>query len=354
VTSSLQVTTARSDELQVRLPSGFLPCRKLGDLTLKNTTVSGGTGPVFGGLYISGGTTSVINRTISGNRGCGIGNSYGSLTLTNSRVSGNRGCGLDSAGDRNYEADDVAVTDSIISDNQGSSIVTLFSNLKVINSTISGNVASPNTSSSGGGLFLSNYGPTMLINSTVSGNSATGYGSGLLNGARPLTLTNSTNSCNSGARQGGGVWNGNDDILNLARTLNSGNTAASGAELFNNDDGLVTAASFSLFGHKELTNTQALGSDSCDDDVCHQFTPGPTDITATSNGNDPTALINILNPILANNGGPTRTHALVGGSPSIDTVTDSTCPPPNRDQRGVRRPQDGNNDGVAICDTGAF
>ncbi|HKF95185.1 MAG TPA: choice-of-anchor Q domain-containing protein, partial [Gammaproteobacteria bacterium] len=35
-------------------------------------------------------------------------------------------------------------------------------------------------------------------------------------------------------------------------------------------------------------------------------------------------LVNILNPTLANNGGPTRTHALVGGSPAIDTVTDGT------------------------------
>jgi hypothetical protein len=84
------------------------------------------------------------------------------------------------------------------------------------------------------------------------------------------------------------------------------------------------------------------------------FTPGPTDITATSNGTGPTALVNILNPTLANNGGPTRTHALVGGSPAIDTVTDGTCPPPAKDQRGVQRPQDGDNDGAAICDTGGL
>ena len=62
----------------------------------------------------------------------------------------------------------------------------------------------------------------------------------------------------------------------------------------------------------------------------------------------------ILDTGLANNGGPTRTRALVGGSPPIDTVTDGACPPPARDQRGVRRPQDGNHDGAAICDIGAF
>ncbi|HKH19789.1 MAG TPA: choice-of-anchor Q domain-containing protein, partial [Gammaproteobacteria bacterium] len=78
------------------------------------------------------------------------------------------------------------------------------------------------------------------------------------------------------------------------------------------------------------------------------FTPGPTDIVP----NKP--LGEILSPTLANNGRPTRTHALVGGSPALDTVTDGTCPPPNRDQRGVSRPQDGDNDGAAICDTGSF
>jgi len=110
------------------------------------------------------------------------------------------------------------------------------------------------------------------------------------------------------------------------------------------DFGSVYTGNFNLFGHRGLTNGQAF----------ENFTPGPTDITATSNGTDPTALVNILNTNLANNGGPTRTHALVGGSPAIDTVTDGTCPPPARDQRGVRRPQDGDNDGAAICDTGSF
>jgi hypothetical protein len=56
---------------------------------------------------------------------------------------------------------------------------------------------------------------------------------------------------------------------------------------------------------------------------------------------------------LANNNGPTPTRALVAGSPAIDAVNDDTCPPPAKDQRGVTRPQDGNNDAVAICDIGS-
>jgi len=49
---------------------------------------------------------------------------------------------------------------------------------------------------------------------------------------------------------------------------------------------------------------------------------------------------------LADNGGPTETHAPMAGSPAIDAVT-GTCPPPADDQRGVARPQG------AACDIGS-
>jgi hypothetical protein len=54
---------------------------------------------------------------------------------------------------------------------------------------------------------------------------------------------------------------------------------------------------------------------------------------------------------LVDNGGPTRTHALLPGSPAIDSSR-ATCPA--TDQRGVARPQDGNGDGAAVCDIGAY
>ncbi|HEX2244259.1 MAG TPA: choice-of-anchor Q domain-containing protein [Gammaproteobacteria bacterium] len=101
---------------------------------------------------------------------------------------------------------------------------------------------------------------------------------------------------------------------------------------------------YNLFGHSGETNAQAFA----------RFSPGPTDITATSNGNRPTALANILNPTLANNGGPTRTHALPAGNPAIDAVMDGTCPPPSTDQRGIKRPQDGNGDSGVACNIGSF
>src|SRR5207247_2178651 len=55
---------------------------------------------------------------------------------------------------------------------------------------------------------------------------------------------------------------------------------------------------------------------------------------------------------LENNGGLTATQALLPASPAIDAGDDSGCP--DTDQRGAPRPVDGNGDGIAACDIGAF
>ncbi|MEE8046202.1 MAG: choice-of-anchor Q domain-containing protein, partial [Dehalococcoidia bacterium] len=59
----------------------------------------------------------------------------------------------------------------------------------------------------------------------------------------------------------------------------------------------------------------------------------------------------LLGP-LANNGGPTQTHALLFGSPAIDGGTNAGCP--GIDQRSFPRPIDGDADTIAVCDIGAF
>ncbi|MCA9100001.1 MAG: hypothetical protein KDA63_02560, partial [Planctomycetales bacterium] len=61
----------------------------------------------------------------------------------------------------------------------------------------------------------------------------------------------------------------------------------------------------------------------------------------------------LLGP-LADNGGPTMTHALLPGSPAIDAGDPAFAAPPYLDQRGYYRVVDGDGDMTARIDMGAF
>ena len=230
--------------------------------------------------------------------------------------------------------------------------------LSIKDSTISGNTAL----GSGGAVY--NYGGILTIeNSTISDNTANSSGGGVSNTpffygsgvSGILTITNSTVSGNR-ADWGGGVDNFQYCHLNhchagaltLNRSLVAGNLATVGPEIENavrigpaSPKPLhnVTANNFNLFGAD--SNAGVTG-----------FTPGPTDVVPG------VPLAHILGP-LADNGGPTPTHALVAGSPAIDAGDPGGCRNNLKrllvaDQRGFARHVDGNNDGIVRCDIGAF
>ena len=241
----------------------------------------------------------------AGTYGGGLSNT-GTLTLTNSTVAGN------------------------FADTFGGGVLN-FGALALTNSTVSGN------SAAGGGGGVAGGGVMTLANSTVSGNSAGSDGGGVLSGGT-LTLTNSTVSDNSAFDDGGGVFN-SGGTLTLDQSLVSGNSAFSpGPEVFNSVfqtfPATVITNGFNLFGHDGSAGV-------------YGFVPEVTDLVPT------VPLSAILDPALAANGGATSTHALVIGSPAIDTVPAASCVTIG-DQRGVTRPQDGDEDTLADCDIGAF
>jgi hypothetical protein len=205
------------------------------------------------------------------------------------------------------------------------------------NSTVSNNSAVY-----GGGLNNSSLGKATVNNTTISDNSTEVDGGGVGNNGA-LILNNSTISHNSANTKGGGIdiWNDESSVslatVPLKNSIVSGNTAVkNGCEIYV-EEGTVNANSYNLFGHSGETNGEAF----------YAFIPGSNDITTTGDGTNSTALINILGTTLANNGGPTMTHALVPGSPALDL--DKNCSTGlSTDQRGSRRPVGKG------CDAGAF
>ena len=198
-----------------------------------------------------------------------------------------------------------------------------------------------------------NNGGTLTINrSTISGNS----GLGILNAFGPLTVTNSTIIGNEIKSQDAivtftNVTISDGAIRNLAgfgtATVNLRNCTVKGGALFNEKGGAGVAANF-LLRNTILAGTSLSGV----------FTSEGNNL-ATDNGggflSKPGDLINKdpkLGP-LANNGGPTQTHALLRGSPAID-AGGGYLQRLETDQRGLPREKDGNGDGLLAVDIGAY
>lgn len=268
------------------------------DLTLNRLTVSGGN------IDRDGGGILVRN---------------GSLTLDQCTVSGNTTTG----------------------DHGGGIGVTFGTTATILRSTISGN----SSNFRGGG--INNDGTLTISDSTISGNSAF-EGGGVRQAQMTSIISDSTITGNTSSGQGGGALVAGGS-LTLKNTLVAGNVSPSGSEVFVSPGngftppGKLNGNAKNLFGHSGLTNAQAFGG----------FTPGATDIVATSDSARATALSSILAtngtpavPVLANNGGPTPTVALVAGSPAINA---SDAGATSRDQRGFAPPADG-----AVRDIGAF
>jgi CSLREA domain-containing protein len=297
-------------------------------LTIAGAFVSNGNG---GGINnASTGTVTVTNSTLRGNSassGGGISNSMGgTVTVTNSTLSGNSGFG---GGIFNSSGGTVTVTNSTLSGNSanglGGGIFSEFGGaVTVTNSTLSGNAA---LGGGGGGIF--NSGTVNVTNSTFSGNSAFGnntyFGGGGINNTGTLNITNSTLSGNSanGTGDGGGITN--RDTLNVTNSTLSGNSATTNGGGIDNIGGRVSVKSSLI-----ALNTGASSGPDVSGDF---FSPGynligkkdgstgftaATDLTGTIAAPlDPKLDSNGLN----DNGGPTKTIALLFGSPAIDKGT---------------------------------
>jgi len=205
---------------------------------------------------------------------------------------------------------DLTLEDSWVHDN-GDGSPSTFGGLSNLGTALIDRVAvTTNHGHTAGG--VSNAGQLEIRNSTISGNSA-GHAPGIDNLAgATLELVYSTVAANGshGIRVGGAA--------SLRGTIIAGHTAA-------NCDAAV--------------NT--LGHNLEDADTCGLQT-GSNDLIG-------------IDPLLATlgfHGGSSPTHAIEVDSPALDAGEITGAPA--TDQRGVIRPIDGDLDGSAICDMGAF
>jgi hypothetical protein len=201
--------------------------------------------------------------------------------------------------------------------------------------TLSGVTVQNGASSDGAG--ITNFGHLTLDNSRVISNTAVQRAGGIWNQGT-LTVTNSLIADNSAGGGGGGVSRFGSAVVTVQNTIIAGNQAT-------DDIAPDCSGDFVSQGHNLIGNNQS----------CNGFTHG-------ANGDQVGGSVTPLDPRLAPlrlNGGATMTHALQPDSPAIDAGNPAApgsggpaCAA--ADQRGFIRPIDGNRDGVARCDIGAF
>jgi beta-glucanase (GH16 family) len=217
----------------------------------------------------------------------------------------------------------LTLTDSTVADNTsvnqpGGGIYGFFgSDITITRSTVSGNVSGD---VAGG---LRSLGDATIVNSTFSGNVSTAWhGGGIFHTDGSLTVTSSTFAENvAPAGTASGI---------LVATFGAPADATLTNNVLQGHDGAFACA---IEGGGAATITSG-GGNVISDESCNP--DGATDQSSTDA---------LLEP-LADNGGPTLTHALGVGSPAIDAAGSDACPA--TDQRGVARPQGSG------CDAGAF
>ncbi|MDM8531707.1 putative Ig domain-containing protein [Anaerolineales bacterium HSG25] len=278
------------------------------------TITNGGTVTNGAGIY-NYGTLTVEDSSISAStaisNGGGIYNASGAmLTLNNSTVSTN----IASVGGNIYNAGTMTLTRVSVYSGKASTGGGIHntSTLNIYTSTISSNFATDD----GGGLY--NTGTLTLRSDTVSANTSNKSGGGIYNSSTTVTISiydstivdnRADNDASNPTGDGGGIYSGTVTIRNSI--------------IANNSD------SSPLTVHPDCSGTLT-GNYNLIEDTTGCTVSGTNNIT----GQDPQLGTLSL----------TGTHALLPGSPAIDTGGNCLA----NDQRGVVRPQ-----GTG-CDIGAY
>lgn len=282
--------------------------------------------------------------------GGGIATIIGDIVLRRSRISGNSaistavgGIGEVRGGGLYTHTGNIVITDSVLVGNCVSSgftdmdgyrsfaaggAIAASGTLTITGSTIADNVVESSADivfQRGGGIAATGS-ATTIENTTIENNRTTGDGGGLHHQGALLTMVNSTLSGNAAERGAGGLYDVSPTALeHVTIAFNHSGAQIGGALLLHGGDVRDSIISRNgtdgewpadLFVGATINGSRNLIGDA-----------GRTALPADTLRSDP-----LLLP-LADNGGPTRTHALDPASPAIDAG--SNAKNLNFDQRGI-------------------
>ncbi len=341
-------------------------------MTVTNTVISDNSAVRGGGVYQEVGAadlplqltaTTISNNTATGaeatDGGGGIYVNGSTVVVDGGSITGNVASGGSGSGGGVFNAGTATISNTDISNNlanrAGGGIEAIAgSTTTLMGAQLSDNVAGPEGTAApgnGGGLHITGDGAVSLTETTVDGNTAANEGGGLWNSAAgTLDVVRSTVSNNSSG-DGGGIFNdGSGGNIIVTNSTIAGNTASASGGGIASEGAMVTLTSVTIADNSATTGggvSSTGGTVSAINSIVSRNTAG-TDAnvsgTLIDNGNN---LIDVAAGLgtLADNGGPTRTIALLAGSPALDAGVAAGLA---TDQRGVARPQ-----GTAI-DIGAF
>jgi len=338
-------------------------------VSASNSNISDNSADSFGGGLLSrnNSTVNLINNTIfrnSASVGGGIyAGSNSSISLSNSTVSNNYAYSGAGEGGGVFANDNssVSLNNSTISENSAISGGGIFADIgtsvNVSNSTLSENTAL----SLGGGISQTGLSSSVNLNaSTVSDNSANYFGGGIYVEEGNLNLNQSTLSGNSAPNGGGGIFAYNTasvDLTNSTLSANLGdygggilaysNTSLSliNSTLSENSAAIYGGGIFLYDSSARLRNSIIANSsdEECIRTASSSFNSGESNIVSDGTCGARTQVANPRLGPLADNGGPTQTHALLQGSPAINASQGFAT---TADQRGFAA--------LGVRDIGAF
>ena len=325
--------------------------------TIQDVLFEGNVAGVQGGgiQLVTSGSVTLTNLTFRNNQSTGVAGAVGvfgttSLSISNSAFEGNSS-GSSGGAVAKGEAAQLTVTDSRFLTNTATLQSGALHLVGTGSATVQRSTFSGNTSITGGGA-ITNGGPAVIENSVFNGNSAgsstsptAGQGGAIFAASLGnTTIRNSTISGNTATTLGGGI--SVTGPANFQSLTIVGNTAATiGGGIAGNNAGAITIANSVLANNMMGTSLlncgvavtatiTSQGNNLSDNASCPSFTQASDKLGAAAG----------LNATLADNGGPTMTHAVIAGSALINSGNPATCT--TTDQRGFSRKD--------ACDIGAF